>query len=372
MTVVIEDVTVELPPLHVPNFAAEDVLNIVDRHDRPVDLHDFLWTSTDEPHASRRKLFLRDHNREIQACIGYEWKTKYVVVLLVAAQLGFAYLFREDALWGGTWQFYVFAYVVGAPITQALFLAVHELSHNLLFKAPWANKWFGFFTNLPMVLPFAYAYKGYHLEHHKNQGLDGVDTDLPTWWEAKLLSSRPGKWFFMFNQLWFYAFRPLIVRPQPVSLGHVQNFVIQIGFNLAVYHFVGVGALLYLLLCAHMTGGLHPLAAHFVAEHYVFSEGIETASYYGWMNRLTWNVGYHNEHHDFPNVAWSKLPQLSKIGKYKETIPYHESWVKAMWQFLVDDHVTFYNRIKRRGEELPADQEVELPVPSTSSKGKEE
>jgi len=101
-------------------------------------------------------------------------------------------------------------------------------------------------------------------------------------------------------------------------------------------------------LCAHFSGGWHPVASHFIAEHYVFAGDVETASYYGWMNTFLFNVGYHSEHHDFPLVAWSNLPKLSTIGKYKETLPHHDSWIYALCEFIFNPKIKLYNRIKRK------------------------
>ena len=47
----------------------------------------------------------------------------------------------------------------------------------------------------------------------------------------------------------------------------------------------------YLLISSVLAGSLHPCAAHFIAEHYLF-EGLdqETWSYYGPLNILAYNV----------------------------------------------------------------------------------
>lgn len=131
------------------------------------ELNDFLWTMNDEPHASRRKALMKDHGPELNRIMGYEWRTKYLVVTAMAIHLACAVFMRDDALWGGTPRFYALAYLVGAPLGQFVFLAEHEISHNLAFKSFLHNKLFGIFVNLPMVLPFFVAFKYYHSLHHK-------------------------------------------------------------------------------------------------------------------------------------------------------------------------------------------------------------
>jgi sphingolipid 4-desaturase/C4-monooxygenase len=94
--------------------------------------------------------------------------------------------------------------------------------------------------------------------------------------------------------------------------------------------------------------GLHPVAGHFISEHYVFVEGQETYSYYGALNLVTWNVGYHNEHHDFPRVPGWKLPQVKDIaGEFYDPLPCHMSWSKVLWQYATDPRMGPFSRIRR-------------------------
>src|SRR5207245_7373140 len=56
-------------------------------------------------------------------------------------------------------------------------------------------------------------------------------------------------------------------------------------------------------------------ATRWIQRHYMTAEGEqETFSYYGPLNRVAFNVGYHNEHHDFPSVPWNRLPEIRAIA----------------------------------------------------------
>jgi sphingolipid delta-4 desaturase len=59
---------------------------------------------------------------------------------------------------------------------------------------------------------------------------------------------------------------------------------------------------------------------------------------------------YHNEHHDFPNIPWSRLPALRQLAaEYYDSLPYHESWPLVTWKFVFTPEVGLWNRVKRRG-----------------------
>lgn len=56
-------------------------------------------------------------------------------------------------------QFFLTAYIIGATANQNLFLAIHEISHNLAFKSALANRLFAVFANLPIGVPYSAAFR---------------------------------------------------------------------------------------------------------------------------------------------------------------------------------------------------------------------
>jgi len=305
---------------------------------------DFTWNDQEEPHRSRRMEILRRHP-EIKQLYGPEWKTKYMVGATVALQVGLA-AHSGDLGWPA---FLALVYVVGATANHSLLLAIHEWSHNLGFSTPRANQLGSIFANLPIGVPYSATFKPYHMDHHRNQGVDGLDCDIAHPAEAAAIgNSTFRKALFFFFQLAFYALRPAIIKPPRVTKMVVLNTVVQIGFDLALLYLCGPSAVLYLLLSSFVAGSFHPTAGHFLSEHLEVVAGIETYSYYGPLNYVTYNVGYHNEHHDFPYVAWSRLPEVRRIAAaYYDDLPTCPSWSGIIWMYVTNPDFGPYNRVKR-------------------------
>lgn len=304
----------------------------------------FEWSSEPEPHAERRRRMLELYP-EIKRLYGPCARTKYVCTLLVALQLAVAYALR-DANW---WLVLLVAYLFGGVVNQALLLAIHELSHHLAFRKPWQNRVFAVFINLPIGVPVAETFRYYHLLHHVHQGDARLDTDLPTELEARVVRGALAKTAWLAVQGFAYALRPLVVHPKKPSAAEAANLLVQLAFDVAVFHFWGVKALAYLPIGSLAVMGLHPIAGHYISEHYVFRPGQETYSYYGPLNLIAFNVGYHNEHHDFPYVPGSRLPELRRIApEFYDSLHHHASWTLTLWHYVTRPELGGFSRIKRR------------------------
>jgi sphingolipid delta-4 desaturase len=127
------------------------------------------------------------------------------------------------------------------------------------------------------------------------QGDEIYDTDVPTRLEVFLFSSCIGKFIFLLIMPFLYSFRPLFILPKPIHLLEIVNFILVLGFDGIMFYFFGVKTVSYFILSTFLGLSIHPLSGHFIAEHYIFKEGYETYSYYGPLNAITYNVGYHTE-----------------------------------------------------------------------------
>ena len=122
-----------------------------------------------------------------------------LVLLVLTTQLSIAIYMRSHHPF--SLPFILTAYVFGGTLNQNTFLAIHEITHNLAFKSLRANKVLAIVSNLAIGIPYDMAFKGYHREHHKYLGEEGIDTDLPSRFEALVLNNVAGKTFFAYVPL---------------------------------------------------------------------------------------------------------------------------------------------------------------------------
>ena len=132
---------------------------------------------TEEPHKSRRIAIMKAHPEvrlnsasvkyatlipfhKVTKLMGYEPLTKWVVSGVVSIQLLTAILLRHaDPL---SPLFLFCAYAIGGTLNHNLFLAIHEITHNLAFKGIIANKALAIFANLPIGIPYCAMFKVLH------------------------------------------------------------------------------------------------------------------------------------------------------------------------------------------------------------------
>lgn len=317
---------------------------------------DFIFSQQPEPHRIRTKEILKSHPR-IRELIGKNPSSFYVILGLVLLMTGLAG-FLADKSW---WWILGLAYFVGAFADHALFVMIHEATHKLIFKNPNANRYVGMLANLPQLFPSSVAFERYHIKHHAFQGVHELDADLPNRWEAKLINN-----YFIGKVIWFLfyplfqAFRVSRLKEiKPFDKWMAMNWGAQIIFTAAIWYFIGPKAVAFLALSFFFSVGLHPLGGRWIQEHYLVHGEQETYSYYGPLNRVAFNVGYHNEHHDFPSIPWNRLPQIrSTAPGYYNSLYYHKSWTLLFLRFLFDRELSLWSRIvrKNRGKVALADE----------------
>ena len=306
----------------------------------------FHFSAEPEPHRIRTLQILKQYPG-VKKLMGKNPLTIFAIAGLVGGMIAISYLVKDSA-W---WLVLLVAYGVGAFFNHSLFVMIHECSHHLLFKNKALNRFAAMVANLPHIFPSAISFERYHIKHHSFQGVHELDADLPDYWEAKLINnSALGKAFWLLIFPVFQVIRTFRAKEiKPVDGWIITNWVIQLSFNVALWMFFGPKAFVFMLASFFFSVGLHPLGARWIQEHFLtLDENQETYSYYGPLNAVAFNVGFHNEHHDFPSIPWNRLPQLKKEAPaYYDTLLSHNSWTKLWLRFLFDKKISLYSRTMR-------------------------
>ena len=308
-------------------------------------IKDFQYSDQPEPHKQRTRDILKAHP-EVREFIGRNPLSALIVVSVVLLQLAVAFLLREQSWWLAL----VAAFVIGAFADHNLFVLIHEATHNLIFKNRTLNTIFGIMADIPKVVPSYVSFKNYHLKHHSFQGDYYLDADLASRWEASLIGNTfIGKMMWELFFPFFQAFRTARLKEiEFMNAWVIVNWIVIFGADALIIIYMGPIAFLYLVFSLIFSIGLHPLGARWIQEHFLIAPPQETYSYYGPLNIPSLNVGYHNEHHDFPSIPWHNLPKVRKAApEFYDTLVYHTSWVKLWLKFLFNPQLSLYSRMVR-------------------------
>jgi sphingolipid 4-desaturase/C4-monooxygenase len=308
-------------------------------------MKDFLISNEAEPHIARTKAIIKAHP-EIKNLMGRNVNTIFYIIGIVALQISIAMTLSNTSWWLAL----IVAFIVGAFCNHALFTLIHECAHNMVFKNRIANLWAGILCDLPNVFPSSVQFRKYHLKHHAFQGDYDIDADIPSVWEAKLIGNS-----FIGKAIWL-LFYPIFQLTRPPRLKEIEfnslwvwiDLIVVFTFDILLFYFFGWISVFYLLASFFFSVGLHPLGGRWIQEHYLVNAPQETYSYYGPLNKLAFNVGYHNEHHDFSFVPWNNLPKIREIApEFYNSLHYHTSWSKLVWHFLTDKNMSLFSRTIR-------------------------
>jgi sphingolipid delta-4 desaturase len=303
----------------------------------------FVHTSAPPPHPERGRALFRTHP-EAKRLVGPNPASFLVTLFVVTLQTGLAFLLRGQP-W---WLVLIVAYLFGALANHSLFVLIHEYGHNLVFRSAWANLVGGIITDLPNIVPSSVSFRIYHGMHHAYFGDPRLDPDIPTLWEARLVGNgtvRKAIWLFLFP--FVQALRPLKLPDVKFATPWtIASWGAAIAYNVAIFYLFGPVALLYLFASFYFSIGFHPVGARWIQEHYLVAPPQETYSYYGPLNVIQLNIGYHNEHHDVPTVAWNRLPALKRMApEFYEPLVAHRSWLRLIWRFLTDKNLSPWSRV---------------------------
>ncbi len=307
---------------------------------------DFSYVDEPSFHLIRRREIAARHS-EVRALMGKNpWSAVWIVGLVLAQWT--AASVAAGASW---WLIAVGAFCFGAFINHALYVLMHECTHGLVFRSSLLNRLSGLICDFALVLPSAMGFQRYHLYHHRYLGQYEMDPDVVSHGEARLIGNsawRKALWVFLLPVS--QALRPMklkALRGIPVWDPWIAlNFATQIAVCTLLAIVLGPKALAYLALSTLFALGLHPLGGRWIQEHHVTREGQDTYSYYGPLNRFCFNMGFHNEHHDFPNVPWNNLPKVRRVAsEYYENLKSYESWIAVLAKFIFDPKMSGYSRI---------------------------
>ncbi|MAA96716.1 MAG: hypothetical protein CMN87_17665 [Stappia sp.] len=337
-------------------------------------------------HLQMRKDALAAHPG-LRALAGADRRTAFALPVLLALHWGMAWLVSDSNLL----VVFLAAFCFGQFVIHAAGALVHETAHRLVFRSPGGK--LAFDLGLETVLgSFAkqLTYQHEHLSsHHPYMGdyeRDYEHEDLCAFKAREMLvEGRPRLQrvltiatlvvhllpfgFIISDEIFPRLYEKLTGRTARDSERHVAStqppvwqkrlFIAwSLGVNVLLFTLFGVLGWLYHNWALSIFLGKCGISnlGQSLSEHPGDNEETPTRSTYGWVNRLFFNTGYHNEHHTFPNVAWTRLPDLTRAAPDVFSARAEKSYLGYWW-----DHVSHDFKTSRRNRQQGEDASLRCP-----------
>lgn len=261
--------------------------------------------------------------------------------VLIGLHLTVAWLVSEAPLW----IIFAAAFVPGQLLIHAMGALLHETAHRLVFRRNPAKLCFDLLLEMGMTtygrqLTYQHEHLTSHHPHIGNYERDYEHEDLCAVQARQMLKASNPR-LQRFATLLTLAIHAMPLGPiigdlllprinQRLSGFPVYDPVRKVGAtrppawefrlfvaasvvsNLAVLALFGPWALLYQIWSVSLFVGKLGVwnLGQSLSEHEGADSVNPTQSHYGPINLLLFNTGYHNEHHTFPSVAWTRLPAI--------------------------------------------------------------
>jgi sphingolipid delta-4 desaturase len=306
----------------------------------------------------RRRRAIQEEFPEVQKLLGHDSRTQYYAYAIVIIQVAIAYAVRGSMLWA-----VVFGLTISPYVAFAVLTLIHEVSHSLVFGYPTYDRLLGIFTNMILLAPVSEVFRQHHNVHHTHLGNVKKDVDVPGEREMRAVgNSTVLKTAWLILSVFILPIRSLKKLPVKWNIFVALNWVVCLTFTFTTL-FLSGSSFVYMLLGTVLSQSMHPANARQVQRHIklyhdekdgagrepdapdapLHKQKINTFSYYGGLNFLTLNVGFHVEHHDFGNVPWTKLPALKRIAGekwYPTDGGYKSRGFKEIFAFLLNPKIS--------------------------------
>ena len=233
---------------------------------------------------------------------------------------------------------------LGAPLTQGLYVLSLEYSGNLCFGQEVLDRVGGIVGNLITGVPYAELVRYVDAEHRAFcHSKVYIDPHKPSETEIKVVQGAGMKIGYMCLYPIVYTYRLLFRHCISFTFFLLGNVLGQIGFNILIWYWYGFICLFYLWLSTYIgMCPLHPCASHLLLQHNRFDKRLErvrTYSYYGVVNIVTLNIGYHRERHAENRVPWTYLPLVKCLMGEQDRKVYYTSTIQAIHDFIFDSDI---------------------------------